>query len=290
MGVYRWFREQGNRTDWYIHYNCSRAFAAGLCYDYTSNICLWVVFVSEIGVKYLIVPRNTTGKKDAQDYPSLWFTSGISEHYDDDRGINKIPYLVPALHPPPGMLVTTNLTSAKRRFIVSSGIRDAITGSKPVRNIHSTLMFPTSQLNALLQKYIDVNLHPWSESNFNISNRCDDLTAYLCGCVTYLAQISATALNSSSNGTAPEGDLNAIAQGFVQQPTGLYFPRAPTQSQLTAGGHGPFCEVIEDYRESSALDVLGSIGGLLALLQGLHIFLFGRPLFWGMFGELVLCL
>ncbi|KAG8716710.1 hypothetical protein FRC08_008952 [Ceratobasidium sp. 394] len=35
-------------------------------------------------------------------------------------------------------------------------------------------------------------------------------------------------------------------------------------------------------------DLLGSIGGLLALLQGIHIFLFGRPLFWGMFGAKLL--
>jgi hypothetical protein len=47
---------------------------------------------------------------------------------------------------------------------------------------------------------------------------------------------------------------------------------------------GRFCQAIEDYREHSTLDTLGSIGGLLALLQGMHMFLFGRPLFWGMFG------
>ncbi|KAF8606483.1 hypothetical protein BDV93DRAFT_604461 [Ceratobasidium sp. AG-I] len=44
------------------------------------------------------------------------------------------------------------------------------------------------------------------------------------------------------------------------------------------------CEVVEDYRSSTALDALGSIGGLLAILQGLHLLLFGRPLFWGIAG------
>lgn len=44
------------------------------------------------------------------------------------------------------------------------------------------------------------------------------------------------------------------------------------------------CEVIEDYRASTAFDALSSIGGLLALLQGIHILLFGRPMFWGIFG------
>jgi hypothetical protein len=46
------------------------------------------------------------------------------------------------------------------------------------------------------------------------------------------------------------------------------------------------CEVVEDYRSSTAFDALGSIGGLLAILQGLHLLLFGRPLFWGITGEL----
>ncbi|KAG8687669.1 hypothetical protein FRC11_006786 [Ceratobasidium sp. 423] len=44
------------------------------------------------------------------------------------------------------------------------------------------------------------------------------------------------------------------------------------------------CEVTEEYRVGSTFDILASIGGLLALFQGLHVFLFGRPLFWGLFG------
>jgi len=41
---------------------------------------------------------------------------------------------------------------------------------------------------------------------------------------------------------------------------------------------------IEDYYQHNFLDVLSSVGGLLAVLQGLHVLCFGRPLFWGMFG------
>ncbi|KAG8685805.1 hypothetical protein FRC09_014517, partial [Ceratobasidium sp. 395] len=44
------------------------------------------------------------------------------------------------------------------------------------------------------------------------------------------------------------------------------------------------CEVIEEYRDSSAFDILGSIGGLLALVQGIYIWLVGRPLLWGLTG------
>lgn len=58
-----------------------------------------------------------------------------------------------------------------------------------------------------------------------------------------------------------------------------------TQNNLQNGPPQFLCQVVEDYRAGSPLDVLGSIGGLLALLQGIHIFLFGRPLFWGLFGE-----
>ncbi|CAE6478488.1 unnamed protein product [Rhizoctonia solani] len=44
------------------------------------------------------------------------------------------------------------------------------------------------------------------------------------------------------------------------------------------------CDFIEDYRSGTIFDVLGSVGGLFALLQAIHIFLFGRPLFWGLTG------
>ncbi|QRV89632.1 hypothetical protein RhiJN_17650 [Ceratobasidium sp. AG-Ba] len=47
---------------------------------------------------------------------------------------------------------------------------------------------------------------------------------------------------------------------------------------------GDTCTIIEDYRSSTTFDALGSIGGLLAILQGLHILLFGRPMFWGIAG------
>jgi hypothetical protein len=42
--------------------------------------------------------------------------------------------------------------------------------------------------------------------------------------------------------------------------------------------------IIQEYRQHNFLTALSSIGGLLAVLQGLHILCFGRPLFWGLFG------
>ncbi|KAF8749699.1 hypothetical protein RHS01_09895 [Rhizoctonia solani] len=48
---------------------------------------------------------------------------------------------------------------------------------------------------------------------------------------------------------------------------------------------GNICDYIEDYRSGSVLDVVGSVGGLFALLlQTTHVFLFGRPLLWGLTG------
>lgn len=44
------------------------------------------------------------------------------------------------------------------------------------------------------------------------------------------------------------------------------------------------CEVIEEYRDGSAFDILGSIGGLLALDQEVYIWIAGRPLLWGITG------
>jgi hypothetical protein len=43
--------------------------------------------------------------------------------------------------------------------------------------------------------------------------------------------------------------------------------------------------VIADVRQHTFVDALSSIGGLLATLQGLHILLFGQPLWWGFFGR-----
>ncbi|CAE6462907.1 hypothetical protein ACGC1H_002141 [Rhizoctonia solani] len=44
------------------------------------------------------------------------------------------------------------------------------------------------------------------------------------------------------------------------------------------------CDFIEDYRSGTILDILGSVGGLFAILQSIHLLLFGRPLLWGLLG------
>ncbi|CAE6459195.1 unnamed protein product [Rhizoctonia solani] len=52
--------------------------------------------------------------------------------------------------------------------------------------------------------------------------------------------------------------------------------------------HEEWCTFIQDYREGNVFDVVGSIGGLFALLQAAHVFLFGRPMLWGLTGAKLL--
>ncbi|KAF8596634.1 hypothetical protein BDV93DRAFT_570893 [Ceratobasidium sp. AG-I] len=166
------------------------------------------------GIRYSIALRNASGDPSNEfDLPKLWFGMySIVEHSA------MIPHLVPALQPLLGMYTFNELHYAERRFITSSGIRDAITGSKPTYGKV-------------------VKMYPW-----------------------------------------------IIAYGAVLWPKYVDTTTDLTQAALEHVSNQSLCHVVEDYRSSSPLDLLGSIGGLLALLQGIHIFFFGRPLFWGLFG------
>lgn len=94
---------------------------------------------------------------------------------------------------------------------------------------------------------------------------------------------------ASSRPILPNDNSNTtvLASGFIRWPAFLDSSPYTARGDLRAGTRGPddLCQVIEEYRTGGAFDILASIGGLLALLQGLHIFLFGRPLFWGLFGS-----
>ncbi|GAB1527955.1 hypothetical protein RhiTH_011144 [Rhizoctonia solani] len=73
---------------------------------------------------------------------------------------------------------------------------------------------------------------------------------------------------------------------MVYEPEFLHYSEQASFANLNSSQNEPdnWCEITEEYRTTSIFDFLASIGGLLALLQGIHILLFGRPLFWGMFG------
>ncbi|CAE6492382.1 unnamed protein product [Rhizoctonia solani] len=76
------------------------------------------------------------------------------------------------------------------------------------------------------------------------------------------------------------------AIGIINRPEFGEFYKETARSRFVPGQRGPtdLCEITEEYRITSSFDMLASVGGLLALLQGIHTLLFGRPLFWGMFG------
>ncbi|KAF8596632.1 hypothetical protein BDV93DRAFT_610776 [Ceratobasidium sp. AG-I] len=96
-------------------------------------------------------------------------------------------------------------------------------------------------------------------------------------------QLATFPLSYLDNGTF-HPNAQTTVYGAVLQPSFLISAPETTQASLQGGLPDYMCQTVEDYRTASPLDILASIGGLLALLQGIHAFLFGRPLFWGLFG------
>ncbi|CAE6527095.1 unnamed protein product [Rhizoctonia solani] len=69
------------------------------------------------------------------------------------------------------------------------------------------------------------------------------------------------------------------------RPGFMYFgTRADLRSLDSPSAQLEACDYLDDYRSGTILDVIGSVGGLLTVLQGMHILLFGRPLLWGLAG------
>ncbi|KAG8793652.1 hypothetical protein FRC12_002136 [Ceratobasidium sp. 428] len=94
--------------------------------------------------------------------------------------------------------------------------------------------------------------------------------------------------------TIHERSLNmSLASGTITPSNRTQFSSSNTRQNINklrtdVNSLPQTCEVIEDYRAGTAFDAIGSIGGLLAILQGLHVLLFGRPIFWGIFGAKLL--
>ncbi|CAE6338401.1 unnamed protein product [Rhizoctonia solani] len=80
----------------------------------------------------------------------------------------------------------------------------------------------------------------------------------------------------------------SIATGEARitlRPGFMYFgARAAPQNLDYPSSQLDVCDYIDDYRSSTILDVIGSVGGLFAVLHGMHVLLFGRPLLWGLAG------
>ncbi|CAE6416036.1 unnamed protein product, partial [Rhizoctonia solani] len=89
-----------------------------------------------------------------------------------------------------------------------------------------------------------------------------------------------------TNLTNSSPNAMVIATGMVYEPEFLKASEQVSFIYLKGDRPGLYnlCKITEEYRTTSSFDILASIGGLLALLQGIHVLVFGRPLFWGMFG------
>ncbi|CUA69716.1 hypothetical protein RSOLAG22IIIB_08638 [Rhizoctonia solani] len=97
-----------------------------------------------------------------------------------------------------------------------------------------------------------------------------------------LYPIYRTATMPLPNATIATATIKAsFQQQFRYLQTGDIFG---TLKQPWNFGQAGVCDFVEDYRSSTIFDVIGSIGGLFALVQAVHLFLFGKPLLWGLTG------
>ncbi|CAE6490294.1 unnamed protein product [Rhizoctonia solani] len=94
-----------------------------------------------------------------------------------------------------------------------------------------------------------------------------------------IAESSVTSLNSS---------IGDIATATIRTPLTPGFMSLRRRGDIKINGFydssGPVCDFIDDFRSGTIVDVIGSVGGLFALLQAMHVLLFGRPLLWGLAG------
>ncbi|KAF8673053.1 hypothetical protein RHS04_07712 [Rhizoctonia solani] len=167
--------------------------------------------------------------------------------------IDMAPYLSDPIIPDFGWHTVYKTRYAKRRCMISSPLIDSITGSDPTYS--TTFFFPAYKL-------------------------ASPLIFSLC----YAAVLGKQAFQvANSSGVF---STEVVATGLIWPPVFLESSEKLATSELKPG-QAPkdrLCEITEDYRVTNSFDMFASIGGLLALLQGVHILLFGRPLFWGMFG------
>ncbi|ELU36296.1 hypothetical protein AG1IA_09674 [Rhizoctonia solani AG-1 IA] len=94
--------------------------------------------------------------------------------------------------------------------------------------------------------------------------------------ITFSAELSTRPI--TPNTTASARIITRLSPAFS------YFREQQQAPYDSPEDDGNICDYIEDYRSGSVLDVVGSVGGFFALLQTTHVFLFGRPLLWGLTG------
>ncbi|EUC53999.1 deuterolysin metalloprotease (M35) family containing protein, putative, partial [Rhizoctonia solani AG-3 Rhs1AP] len=92
-----------------------------------------------------------------------------------------------------------------------------------------------------------------------------------------IVPLSVVPLNASNTAIASATIHTSLAPGL------MYLQTQANPQDFSAPLYN-VCDFVDDYRSGSVLDVIGSVGGLFALLQTMHVLLFGRPLLWGLTG------
>ncbi|EUC57889.1 Kex protein, putative [Rhizoctonia solani AG-3 Rhs1AP] len=130
-----------------------------------------------------------------------------------------------------------------------------------------------AQASLITRRFIKSSL--MKDIIFNFKPEYESLSLYP------IAEPSMVPLNSS--------DIN-IATAVIRPvlAPGLMYHRNRAYSQIPTDFSMMVCDYVEDYRTSTIVDVIGSVGGLFALLQATHLLLFGRPLLWGLTGAKLL--
>ncbi|KAF8685484.1 hypothetical protein RHS04_00781 [Rhizoctonia solani] len=84
-------------------------------------------------------------------------------------------------------------------------------------------------------------------------------------------------------------DTIATAMLRVTLNPGFVYFRSYQDLRVQGGARSSgICDYLQDYRTGTILDVIGSVGGLFALLQAIYVLLFGRSLLWGLTGAILI--
>ncbi|KAG9107113.1 hypothetical protein FRC07_008688, partial [Ceratobasidium sp. 392] len=197
---------------------------------------------------FTITTRSTNGTSlDAMQLPDIWFAN-FADTFRDASGLDQQGFMssvVPWLVPPWQMVGGKNIEGT-----VGLAKRRFITSSV-FRDIVASLKpyAPFSLHDLHVRKLIQPDILATKD----VASSADNLTA--------TATLTPFLVSSLSY-------LNSPAYILDRKTSSASIPS--------------ICAYIDDYRSSTIFDAIGSIGGLLAILQGVHILLFGRPMFWGL--------
>ncbi|ELU37667.1 hypothetical protein AG1IA_08304 [Rhizoctonia solani AG-1 IA] len=209
----------------------------------------------------------------------------------------------------PGSQITSEASLITRRFITSSIVREILFNSKPVRNtplcfICQHLLWDRPPWSVWTWRFTKSRILPnlkgltgiWEYSlplvllpGSQITSEANLITGrFITSLIardilfdfkpydsTLLAQLSGIPLNDSDARVATADIQITLNPGHMPYRTRLDPENRPFDLREDV------CDFIEDYRSGTVLDVIGSVGGLFALLQAAHLLLFRETVILG---------